>query len=128
MEWLTGLAGSLGLKVLGSSLVAGLAWRFAGPKIQAWVVTYAMKQISAAMAGGGLDDPDYKEFVIAVAKAVIHLAEHKIPASGAGAERKKWVSGLLSKWFPTKTAEEISDLIENTLIEIATKVAAQPQP
>lgn len=121
MEWLTDLAGSLGLKILGSGLVVGLAWRFAGPKIQAFVVSYAMKQISLAMAGGGLDDPDYKEFVVAVAKAVIHLAERKIPASGAGAERKKWVSGLLSRWFPAKTAGEISDLIENILLEITAK-------
>mgnify|MGYP001571124148 FL=1 len=121
MEWLTGVAGTLGLKVLGSSLVIGLAWKFAGPKIQAWVVSYAIKQISLAMAGGGLNDPDYKEFVAAVAKAVIHLAERKIPASGAGAERKKWVSGLLSRWFPAKTTDEVSDLIENILVEIAAK-------
>lgn len=104
-DWLISGVGAIAL---------GFALKWAYNKGCELVVDYAMRQLMLGLQGGGARDEDVREFVHDITLAFIKLAEKRLPDSGLGPERKKWVVDQLTHRLPILKGKEIilGDIID----------------
>ena len=95
-------------------LVIGWGLKWAKTKGVDALVAYVGNKIMAALKDDSVNDLDLRAFQRDIIMAFVRLAEKKLPDSGMGPERKKWVLDFLTTRLPIFKGREaeLGELID----------------
>lgn len=88
------------------------------------ITKYLASRLTAALAGGGIDDMAVRQWFQQVTYATVMLAEAKFPDEGMGPDKYKFVFGLITKAIPMagpileKHGTTLADAINDAVIQM----------
>lgn len=88
------------------------------------ITNYLATRLTAALAGGGIDDNAVRQWFQQIVAATVILAEAKFPDKGIGPDKFKFVFGLITKAIPmagpilAKHGTTLADAINDAVIRM----------